>query len=291
LRSAQTMRDIEIVKQEKAGGRFTRQIHLISGVQTSTITNAKAQKERMAIEAGWQKYVEPLIVASLDPTARVSKETIDLASIPEDYDEEKSLQTYLLILALGFGTDYQNFAPLPGGGLGSSSQSKILNMKSRGKGPGLFMREFAQLLNFHGLIPRSVKFRYGDQDVAAQMEKTELRKARAELRETMIRSGEITTEVARQMAVDDGDMSEHYLIMMREENATSEVVGGPDERVDTRSQDHVTPGMPGPKEAPKAAPPEGSVARPANSNAKRPRNPATNQRRTPGGTPEAGARA
>jgi len=284
LRSVQTMRDIGILKQEKASGRFTRQVHLVSGVQTKIIEDAVAQKQSAADAAGFLRYIQPLIVASLDPTSRVSKETIDLASIPEDYDEVKALQTYITIMAMAFGGDYQSYAPLPGGGLGSGSQSKILNMKSRGKGPGLFMKKIERLFNFHGVLPRTVTFSFGEHDSAEQIEKTELRRSRALEREIRIRSGEITTEVARQLAVDCGDLDERYLIMMREQNATHEHVVDDTVPFDEPTPSDVEPGMPGPKEPPKATP--GAVDQPANHNERRPRSPATSQGQNPGGPPE-----
>jgi hypothetical protein len=286
LRSAQIMRDIGIVKQEKASGRFTRQVHLVGGVQTRIIEDAMAQKQAAADAQGYLRYIQPLIVASLDPTSRISKETIDLASIPDEYDEQKSLQTYITIIAMAFGGDYQSYAPLPGGGIGSSVQSKILNMKSRGKGPGLFMKRMERLFNFQGILPRTVKFQYGEQDVAAQMEQTELRRARALEREIRVRSGEITTEVARQIAVDCGDLDERYLLMMREENATDEVVGEDTVPVELHPES-VTRGMPAPKEPPTRSQGGQVGAGPAapNANERRPRPVDTSQGRTPGGPP------
>lgn len=277
LRGAQIMRDIGVVKQEKAGGRFTRQVHLVSGVQTKIIEDAMMQKQAAADVQGYLRYVQPLIIASLDPTAHVSKETIDLASIPDEYDETKALEAYITLIAMAFGGDYQSYAPMPGGGLGSASQSKIMNMKSRGKGPGLFMKRMERLFNFHGVLPRTVTFKFGDQDVAAQMELTEVRRSRALEREIRVRSGEITTEVARQIAVDSGDLDERYLIMMREENATHQHTGYDTEPFVEPNASDVEPGMPGPKAPPKAGGGNdaNAIDRPENSNAEQPRHPVT----------------
>lgn len=285
LRTAQTIRDISVVKQEKAAGRFTRQVHLVGGVQRKIIEDAMNQNKMASENEGFVHYVHPVIVASLDPTSRVTKETIDLASVPDDWDEEKALRSYITALSMAFGSDYQNFAPLPGGGLGSSSQSKILNMKSRGKGPGLFMKKVQRVFNFHGILLPNVTLEFGEQDVAEQMERAELSKSRALVREIRIRSGEITTEVARQMALDDGDLDERYLKMMGEDNATEEIMATSTDPAHV-PPGPVTRGMPGPKE-----PPGGSIKRPDNSNAENNRGPANNQKRNPGGTPEGGARA
>lgn len=291
LRAAQIMRDISVIKQEKAAGRFFRQVHLVGGVQRTVIEQAMLQKQGDADAKGMLRYIEPLIIGSLDPTARVTKETIDLASIPDDYDDEKALQVYITLMAMAFGSDYQNFAPLPGGGLGSSTQSKVLNMKSRGKGPALFMKKLERVFNFHGILPRSVTFEFGEQDIAQQMEETELRKARALEREIMIRSGEITNEVARQMAVDSGDLDERYLIMMRESNATGEIVATSTVPAREVNDDDIEPGKPGPDAPPTKPAATAGGNRPNNSNDERNRNPANNQRRSPGGTPEDRARA
>lgn len=286
LRHAQIMADTAIVQAEKAAGRFTRQIHLVSGVTRRVLEDAKLQHSAEADQLGLLHYIQPLVIASLDPNARITKETIDLASVPADYDPHKALVTYVTCLAMAFGTDYQNLAPLPGGHMGGGSEGRVMNMRSRGKGPSLFMKRMERIFNFHGVIPRTVRFEFGEQDIAQQMEETALRKERALEREIRIRSGEITTEVARQIAVDEGDLDERYLVMMGEFNATEEVVGldtGPDQPVDTGS---VKKGEPGPKSPPLQT--NSAVARPDNSNGERNRAPSQSQKRQPGATPPAG---
>jgi hypothetical protein len=290
LRTCQTQRDRAIIGQEKASGRFTRQVHLVSGVQTRVIEDAIRTK-KLAAEAEGFTYVQPLILGSLDPTARVSKETIDLASMPADYNEAEALHAYIITLAMAFGTDYENFSPLSGrGSMGSGGgQSKVMNMRSRGKGPRLFMQKMQRLFNFHGILPRSVSFEFGEHDIAEEMEKVELSRSRALEREIRVRSGEITTEVARQIAFDAGDLHERYLVMMQEQNSSDDIVATSVDPIDQTAADGVTPGMPGPDAPPAQS--GGAIPRPANSNLEIPRPPSTSHKRIPGGTPvQEGAR-
>jgi hypothetical protein len=93
----------------------------------------------------------------------------------------------------------------------------------------------------------------------------------------MIKSGIITTEVARQIAVDEGYLDERYLRMMGETNATTDVTGPSTEYLPSPDEP-VKRGMAGPKEAPGGKPPAAP-----NSNDKRVTSPATSQRRNPGG--------
>ena len=284
LRICQTQRDMAIIKQEKAGGRFARQLHLVSGVQQRLIEDNMQQK-RMQAEMESRMYVSPVVIASLDPTARVTKETIDLASLPAEYDPEKELHGYITALAMAFGTDYENFSPLSGrGSMGSGGgQSKVMNMRSRGKGPRLFMQKLQRVFNFHGILPRSVAFEFGEHDIAEEMEKTQLANERAQNLEILVRAGIITTEVGRQLLVDYGDMDERYLIMMREQNASNEILATSVDPIDSNPNDGVTPGKPGPDAPPLQT--NGAIPRPPNSNNEIVRTPSQSHLRTPGGPP------
>lgn len=208
LRAAQIMRDIHIYKYEKISGRRHRAIHIVGGVPKRIIEDAVRQNQAQASADGFTRYIDPVVLSTLDPTQPASHVQIDLASLPDGFDEETSMRWYINQLALAFGADYQDFAPLPGGNLGTAQQSQVLHLKGRGKGPARFMRQIEHIMNFHGIMPRNVTFAYGEQDIAENMEQAELRKRRAEEREIRLRSGEITIAVAQQMAYDAGDLTE-----------------------------------------------------------------------------------
>lgn len=216
LRAAQIMRDVAIYKHEKISGRFVKALWLVGGIQTKTIEDAMTKHGVAADNSGLARYIQPVVIGSLDPTAKVSAEKIELASLPDGFDEDKFMRWYINQIALAFGSDYQEYAPLPGGGLGSGAQAETLHLKSRGKGPRLFMSMLEHIFNWQGILPTNVAFTYGDQDVAEDMERTRLRLLRAEERATRIKSGELTPEVARQIAVDVGDLDEGYLDMLAE---------------------------------------------------------------------------
>src|SRR5690606_9469229 len=74
-------------------------------------------------------------------------------------------------LANAFGMDYQEFAPLPGGNLGSSQQSKIQHQKTQGKGPALIMSKIEHVLNNNGILPETVLFRYLEHDLQSEIDK------------------------------------------------------------------------------------------------------------------------
>lgn len=208
LRLASILKNIAVFKNEKVSGRFIKAIHFVGGVSKQEITDIMDRGQENADNAGQTRYMLPQIIASLDPEKPVSTASIDLASLPDNFDLDTELKWYITGLSLGFGVDYQDFAPLPGGGIGSSNQSETLHRKSRGKSPAVFMRTLENTFKFYGVMPQSVAFKFDDSDIALQLEDQKLSKTRAEERGIRIRGGEITPNVARQIALRQGDLTQ-----------------------------------------------------------------------------------
>lgn len=225
LRAAQIMRDVNQYMYEKIGGRRQRAIHLVSGVGRATIAEAIAQAQGTADQENAVRYMDPVVVAAIDPTAKVAKETIELASLPDSFNEETRFRWYIACMALAFGGDYQDFAPLPGGNLGTAQQSEVLDRKARGKGPGLFQSQITQKFNFHGIMPRTCRFSFGDAFSDETAADAQAAKTRAEERKIRIESGEITPAIARQIAVDAGDLPQDLLALFNEQDIHPDVQG------------------------------------------------------------------
>jgi len=104
--------------------------------------------------------------------------------------------------------------------------------QSRGKSSRLFMDMTSNALNFKGVLPESVRFKYIERDTQQEKEEESVKQLRAQTRTIMIKSGEISPQIARQIASDDGDLSEKYLNAMGEQNLTPGVeIGGDDSLV------------------------------------------------------------
>lgn len=207
LRAAQIMQSVSTYMYEKTTGRYSRGIHLVQGVNADEIRSAISQTNVIADNAGLTRYMVPIMVSSLDPNATVSSNLLELASLPDGFSAETEIKNYILVLAMAFMTDYQEFAPLPGGNLGTSSQSEVLHMKSRGKGSALFQKLINRLMNLRGVLPDNVEFDFEEPDLEAEREEAEIAEIRGRTRSTRILSGELTPEAARQEALDHGDMS------------------------------------------------------------------------------------
>ncbi len=233
LRAAQYLKDIGIFNREKVAGDNPNAIYLVGGVSSQTISDAMEQHKAKQAERGMTRFILPLIVGSLDPTATISQEQIDLKSLPDQFNLEDAMRWYINQLALGFGADYQDFAPLPGRALGSSTQSLVLHQKSSGKGPAMFMKMMEYLFNFHGLLPSNVTFSYDEQDVAADIEQADLEETTAKTLNLYVTNGTLTPEAARQIMLDKGMISRELFEALQEgEDLTPDVVAQDDEPAD-----------------------------------------------------------
>lgn len=217
----QIMRDSEIFQSEKISGRRHHQIHIVNGISRDAISDAMKQHGALADMERLTHYIEPLVVATVDPTSSVSGFSIDMAGLPSSWDEETKLKWYIALIALSFGGDYQDYAPLPGGNLGTAQQSEVLHLKSRGKGPALFMSTIEQQWNFHGILPGNVAFSFGEQDTQAEAAQADVNKRRAETLSILVLANIITASMARQILLDTGYLDPEILAMIGEADATT----------------------------------------------------------------------
>jgi hypothetical protein len=225
LRASQVLRDMAIYKREKIGGRGPTDIHLVGGVAQSRIDDKLKIDHEKADNKGLIRYMDAIVIAGLDPTRAVSTASIPIKELPDGFDEDSTLKWYVAWLALNAGMDYQDLAPLPGGGLGTSQQSVTLDRKSRGKGPAYYQKMILQALNFHGVIPRTVIAKYDEQDNAAALDEANLNKAKVDYYGALVQSVGMPKQVVYQMMADMGDISEETLQMLEQEDVTDDVTG------------------------------------------------------------------
>lgn len=210
LLAAQITKSIAIYKYEKTSGRHAKALHLVKGFTTNQLQDALTRLQDNADAAGFLRYVQPMMIGSHDPKADIGHDIIELAMLPDGFSEEDSFKHYIAQIAMAFLSDYQEFAPLPGGNLGTSSQSEVLHQKMRGKGPALFMKMFTHAMNTR-ILPDNVEFSFAEPDLGAEAEEAEVKKLRAEGLKLLVEAFIISPQEARQLLADEGDLPEEML--------------------------------------------------------------------------------
>lgn len=236
LRAAQLWRDISQYHKERLGGRTPQQVHLVNNINTEQLDDAFKKAQAAADNLGLYRFMQPIIAQGMKPADPVSVATIDLASLPQGFDPDQFWTQYIAQLALALLIDYQDLAPLPGGNLGTATQSQVLAEKTRGKGPGLFMKKLEDAFNFYGVFGDGVTFSFDEQDLTEDQQQATVDKTRAEARSTYVAAGILTPAVVRQQMVDDGELDPEYLQMFSEQDVTDEATGDDTEPVDAQAE-------------------------------------------------------
>jgi 2'-5' RNA ligase len=206
LMAAQIIRDVAVYKREKISGQFAKALHFVSGVTKENIEDGIVLANENALNQNLTHYIQAPIIPTLDPDANLNHVQVDLASLPDGFDEDMTLRWYVTQLAVAFGVDYQEFAPLSGGNLGSGQQSETLHLKSRGKGPALLINMLEHILNDTGILPSNIKFQFLVTDAQADEARANARFLRGKDRALRVSSGELDIEAARELSKEDGDI-------------------------------------------------------------------------------------
>lgn len=239
LAYSQLLRDISIRNREKVSGRNPAALHIVSGMSTDQLEAALASAAAHSDAKGRMRYQPPVVCGTLDPTAEVSATKIELASLPEGWDESQAYQWYIAVLALALGCEYQDLAPLPGGNLGTSQQSTILHLKARGKGPEMFQKMIEHKLNFF-VLPQNVTFKFEERDFSTEGIEADVDAKRATVYSTYITMG-MPKQVVYQIMQDDGSITPEIYELLKEaevEDATPEQIA-----TDEAQYQEVPPGI------------------------------------------------
>ena len=205
LRAGQIHRNIARYVEEKTAGRQVGALYFVSGVTAPEIQAALDRVQAQADNRGLSRFAGgPVIIPALSDQMKPQVATIELASVPDGFDQEEEFRQYLTVLALGLLVDFQELAPLPSGNIGTGQQSETLDQKSRQKGAALWRKAIAGMMR--AILPPQVEFRYTEIDVDEAKRRAEVEKLRAEARQIMAETGEIDIEGARAMAVREGDV-------------------------------------------------------------------------------------
>ena len=210
LEFAKLLKTVQTYQAQKISGQNVPAILFVQGLRRNAIAAALEKAKEEAKSAGRSLYVSPVILSSSDPGRPIRVDLVELAGLPDGFKYDELMKWYIGVLALGMGTDYIEFFPMPGGGLGSAQQTTEMSSRSRGKGPGIVLQQFEFGFNWY-VLPQTVKFQFASTDPTAERERVELGVWRARRRGEMVKSGEITGEQALRIAVQEGDAPEAFL--------------------------------------------------------------------------------
>jgi hypothetical protein len=129
------------------------------------------EAEREAI--GERVLRSVLTLVQQDPTKPTDVKLIPIRQLWESFDEQKAFQVTVNTVAMAFGLDPQELAPLQSSSMGSGAQSSVLDEKARGKGHGNILAQLEAFMR--SIIPASCTFRFDRRDDEEDLLKAQIR--------------------------------------------------------------------------------------------------------------------
>lgn len=192
---------------EKLGSRPLRAILSASGVSEKQMGIALAAAEVASNNQRLTRFSKLVALASLDTEIKI--DLVDLAKLPDGFDEEISTKLAMTLIATAFGVDVREIWTAEHQGA-SRADALISNMKARGKSIGYISGYVERQMNLK-FCPPYLQFTFDQTDDESDAQTAELRQKRAEVYRQYKTNGIAGNRTIRQMAVENGDMKEAQL--------------------------------------------------------------------------------
>lgn len=205
INNIQVLMDIARYKQEKLGSRPRRALIVAEGATQKEVdaiaTQLGASSEQMN-NMGLSRYSLIPVVGS-----RGALSLLDLASLPDGFDELQSTQLGIAAIALAFGVDMRQLAYAFGVAGQTKADAEVQHLKMQGKGPGAILREVERQFNTK-VLPPHLYLEFDYQDDGQDEQRALINKTRAEGRSLYLSAKVIDPRIARQQMVETGELSE-----------------------------------------------------------------------------------
>ena len=214
--TAQNLVDIAQFKQEKLGSRPKRAIMITKGgLDPEDLIAAFRIAENAMTASGLSRYSKVIGVGDRNiPDAGL--DLIDLASLPDGFDEQASTTLAMNLIALTGAVPLRWLWPATVTGA-TKADAEYQHIAGLTGGPGSTLARFANLLGGPptGLghvsgkfLPPSLKLEFDFQDDYQDYTQAQNRDLRSQQRERDLNSGVYTLRTAREQALDAGDITD-----------------------------------------------------------------------------------
>lgn len=205
---------LETYFREKITGSRALSLHFIMGVNRTQLQDAMETSEAEKIRKGHVIYKGAVMVPMMPSDKGLNIATIELASVPDGFDVNEERKDAYLRYANALGVPVQDIQPLSGQGLGTGTQSIVLDEAAEGQGLAYFVKDFEAKIN-ELVVPKQTIFQIKANDIRDQKAKADLNQAKALTITTLLgtpgQAGVISPAMALQMAVDEGLVPPEFL--------------------------------------------------------------------------------
>lgn len=207
-RAYQTIAKLAAMEQlvyENLTGGGANKLVFVQGITDKTLQDIITSGHAEAQAKGPVYYLGTILGAVPGDTP-VQLAEVRLKELLTSFVPKEERDNGYLIYANCIGVPVQDIQPLSGQGLGTGTQTVVLQEQAQGIGIAAFIKWWEQTVSDR-VLPATTELQFTDEnDMRDQKARAEVQKLRADTRKVQIDSGEISPAIARQLAVDSEDL-------------------------------------------------------------------------------------
>lgn len=214
---AQNLLDMMTYKQEKLGSRPARGMMITKGgLDPDDVREAMLLANEAMDNQALSRYSRTAVVGHNDmPEAGI--QMVDLASLPDAFNEKESVTLGMAAMALAFGVDARELFP----GMQAAAtraDALISHIKQRGKGLGQVIQLTERGFNAK-FLPESLMMIFDFQDDAQDAQRAEIRLKRSERHKIDLDNATLDERTVREQMLSDGDLTKEQFEKLELESA------------------------------------------------------------------------
>jgi hypothetical protein len=200
----------QLVYENLTGGGANKLVFL-QGINDPTLQAILKSGEADAQARGLVYYLGTILGAIPSDTP-ISMVEVKLKELLTSFVPKDERDNAYLIYANNIGVPVQSLQPLSGQGLGTGTQTLVLDDAAKGQGAlPAFIKWWEQTVSDR-VLPSTTELKFTDEnDQRDQKARAEVQKLRADTRKVQIDGGEISPAMARQLAVDSEDLPQELV--------------------------------------------------------------------------------
>jgi hypothetical protein len=208
-RTIHTSTGLERYIDEKITGERVLEIHLVNGINRTQFQEALEGAAEQQRARGLREFRGVVVVPATKMDANLSGYRIPIAEVPDGFDAATERTEARIKIANALGIPVRDLEPAPAG-LNSGATALLEAERADGTGLAGWSVAFRNAIN-ECVVSEYVTWRWQENTVRDKRAEAEVQQLRASTRDKQIKSGEITTDEARQLAVDAGDLPREFL--------------------------------------------------------------------------------
>jgi len=206
LNVAQNLYDMTIYKQEKLGSRPARGLMVTKGgLDPEHVREAIQLANETQDNQGLSRYSKTIVVGDAG-LKEADLSLIDLASMPDGFNEQDTVSLGMAAIALAFGVDARELWPMTGTGA-TRADALIQHLKARQKGIGQLI-ELSERVIGAKFLPPHLRLVFDYSDDAQDRQVAEIRKVRADAHDIGLANESVSQRVVREQMLQVGDLTQ-----------------------------------------------------------------------------------